>query len=45
MKGVVIGRVSKRSGWLQTFRSCISTPIIDRKLPLDSSSFVFRRPI
>ena len=44
-KGVQMGRVSKRSGWLQTLRSCMSTPIMDRKLPLASCSRVLRRPM
>ena len=31
-----MGRPAKRSGWLQTFRSCIRQLMIPNKLPLDS---------
>ena len=37
---VRIRRSSKRSGWLQTFRSCINTPIIPITPPPDNAALV-----
>ena len=43
MKGETVGLGSNKLGWLQTFRSCMSTFITESKFPLSKVSFVLAR--